>query len=137
MLFLPAALGAASLLLSGDLRLAPASPYQPPPYVFSIVWSVLYLLVGYSSYRVNNVGKLPTEYFVQLFLNFTWSIVYTRVGVSAGLVNVSLLLVAALATLVSFYRIDKTAAYVFLPYVVWICFAVFLNVDVKCRENKK
>lgn len=131
-LFLPLLVGISSLFLSGDLRRAPASPFQPPPIVFSTVWPALYLLMGYAGHRVEKTtgGDIPTAFFAQLFLNFTWSIVYTRIGSLAALVNMIFLIVAAAIATNQFYKIDKTSAYLLVPYLAWLSFAAFLNTDV-------
>jgi tryptophan-rich sensory protein len=130
-IFIPLVVGFLSFLISGDFSDAPRSSYQPPPIVFSLVWPVLYLLMGYSGYRVSKIrNEIPTIFYVQLFLNFTWSIVYTRIGPREALVNIILLLFAIFATTVTFYGIDKPSAGLLLPYLVWVCFATFLNADI-------
>jgi translocator protein len=117
LIFLPLGLGFSSTLLSKDLKRAPSSRFQPPGYVFSIVWPLLYLSMGYASYRISNNTKLPMVYFVQLLLNFSWSIIYTRLGVTPGLINIVLLLFFVMLTYKEFHHIDTTAANILLPYI--------------------
>lgn len=133
LIFLPLGLGFSSTLLSKDLKRAPSSRFQPPGYVFSIVWPLLYLSMGYASYRISKITKLPTVYFVQLLLNFSWSIVYTRLGVTPGLINIVLLLFFVMLTYNDFHQIDTSAANILLPYIAWITFATFLNIDVATK----
>ena len=127
LLFLPIVAGALSTLLSGDLKMASSSPFQPPPYVFAIVWPILYLAMGYSAYRVSLKGPVPSVFFLQLFLNVIWPVLFTRVGVSAALVDILLLDVAVLFTATQFYQIDRPASYLLIPYMLWLSFATFLN----------
>lgn len=130
-LFVPLVVGYLSFLASGDLRAAPASRFQPDAKVFSIVWPILYLLIGYSAYRIEKVqNTIPPIFFVQLLLNFTWSIAYTKLGAGTALINIILLLFAIFLTIVSFYGIDEKASYVLIPYFLWVSFATFLNFDV-------
>jgi tryptophan-rich sensory protein len=133
LIFLPLGLGFSSTLLSKDLKRAPSSRFQPPGYVFSIVWPLLYLSMGYASYRISKITKLPTVYFVQLLLNFSWSIVYTRLGITPGLINIVLLLFFVMLTYNDFHQIDTSAANILLPYIAWITFATFLNIDVATK----
>jgi benzodiazapine receptor len=136
-ILLPLLVGFSSFLLAGDLRQAPASSYQPPAKVFSIVWPILYLMMGVSGERIKRLtGSLPSIFFVQLFFNFTWSIVYTRVGPVPALVNITALLLAAMATFSSFGNVDRLSALLLLPYLVWLCFATFLNVDVVTKLGR-
>ena len=106
------------------------SPLTPPNIAFPIVWTFLYALMGYSAYRVAkraNIGAL-IPYAVQLALNLTWSWVffYFRQP-SAGLVNILLLVFAVLWTAAEFRKHDRIAAFLLLPYILWGCFAFWLN----------
>ena len=131
LIFLPLGVGLLSTTFSKDLKTAPKSKYQPPPYVFSIVWPILYLIMGYSSYIISKTDKVPNVFFIQLLLNFTWSIVYTRLGVTYGLINIILLLIFSIITYIEFYKLNQVAANFLIPYILWICFATFLNITAK------
>lgn len=131
LIFLPLCVGLLSTTFSKDLKTAPKSDYQPPPYVFSIVWPILYLIMGYSSYIISKNDKVPNVFYIQLLLNFTWSIVYSRLGVTYGLINIILLLVFSIVTYIEFYKLNQVAANFLIPYILWICFATFLNITAK------
>lgn len=105
----------------------PKSKFQPPDLVFPIVWTILYILIGYSSYRVSKIQKIPLVYFIQLALNFTWIIVYTRIGISLAFINIILLWISIVLCIISFYEIDKPASYLLIPYLLWVSYATFLN----------
>lgn len=128
---LPLLTGFASTFFSKNLRtVTPRSRFQPPGFVFSIVWPLLYISMGYASYRISKTTmRVPTVYFIQLILNFTWSIVYSRVGPVPGLVNIVALLFCVLLTYKEFFQLDRTAANILFPYIIWITFATFLNID--------
>jgi tryptophan-rich sensory protein len=110
--------------------------FNPPNWIFGPVWTVLYLLMGISFYRVwNNVDswkkekKAITAFFVQLFLNFLWSLVFFGFEQPVGAFFVILLLwLAIFYTIKSFMQIDKTAAYLLIPYLLWVSFASVLNI---------
>ena len=140
-LAIPLAVGGLSVLFSGgmstfsDLRQPPLSP---PGWLFPIVWSILYLLMGYASYRVA-VSDAPLEtrrqaltlYGVQLFLNFLWPLLFF--GLEWRLAAFFLLLLLWLAIFLTqrlFSNIDETAADLLLPYLLWVTFAGYLNLGV-------
>ncbi len=105
----------------------------PPPWAFSLVWTILYALMGTSFYLIYNSdkkGKAPAYsfYFAQLFVNFMWSFVFFTLGnysLSVFLIITLLILIAGM--IFFFYPINKKAAYLQLPYFLWVCFATYLN----------
>ena len=106
--------------------------FAPPPWLFGPVWSVLYLLIGVSLYRVLVSGRYTTVtlvfFGVQLALNFVWSpVFFLRNDRLLALIIIVALLVFAILTACSFYAIDKLAGLLFLPYILWVCFATLLN----------
>lgn len=140
-LAIPLAVGGLATLLSGgmgDYRQLNQPPLSPPGWVFPIVWTILYLLMGYSSYRVYTAGKSPalTEralklYAAQLFLNFLWPIVFFGFSWYLGAFFVLLgLWVLILLTMRAFTAIDETAGDLLIPYILWVTFAGYLNVGV-------
>ena len=137
-LAIPLAVGGLSALVSGGMSgyndlVQP--PLSPPGWLFPVVWTILYLLMGYASYRVATAGaseaqtkQALTLYVIQLFLNFLWSPVYF--GLEWRLVAFFILLalwVAILLTLRAFSAIDEKAADLLLPYILWVTFAAYLN----------
>lgn len=129
--------------LSGFLSMPSSSTYEtfnkpsfsPPGWVFPIVWTVLFFLMAVSAYRIwmkgksgDDVKKALVLYGIQLFFNFLWSIVFFRFRLYAiAFLELLLLLVFILLTCFEFYKIDKLAAYLMVPYVAWVSFAGVLN----------
>ena len=112
-------------------------PLTPPGIVFPIVWGILFALMGISAARVSVQGERSmrraalTVFFVQLFFNFFWSIIFFNFQ-TFGLAFIWLLLLLALVVLmiVLFARVDKAAALLQLPYLLWVGFALYLNFGV-------
>ncbi len=108
------------------------APWTPPPYIFSIVWPILYFLIAFSLW---NVWKSPlpkkraiTAFLFQLGLNFLWPICffYYRSPL-LGFVCLCILLLATIWNLYEFYRISAWAGFLLLPYLLWLIFALSLN----------
>ncbi|MBQ8782167.1 MAG: tryptophan-rich sensory protein [Clostridia bacterium] len=105
----------------------------PPPWVFSVVWTILYALMGLSFYLIYESEKANKTlaysfYAAQLFLNFLWTFIFfTLDNYSLSLFVIILLLVAIAGMIITFYPINKKAAYLQLPYFLWVCFATYLN----------
>lgn len=111
-------------------------PLSPPSAVFPVVWTILYILMGISSYLVyekkdaDNKNAL-TLYAIQLAINFIWPIFFF--GFNAYLFSFIILIVLwifVLLTIISFYKINKTAALLMTPYLIWLTFAGYLNLGV-------
>ena len=134
-LLIPLAAGALSSLLSGDMSYDGfATPsFAPPSYLFPIVWTILYILMGVSSYIVYSSGdpgkgKALAVYALQLVFNFFWSILFF--GFSQYLLAFLwlLVLIILIAVMIAqFYKISPLAAYLQMPYLFWCLFAAFLN----------
>ena len=140
-LAIPLAVGGLAALLSGgmgDYKALQQPPLAPPGWVFPIVWSILYLLMGYASYRVLTSEKDPGEikealklYGAQLILNFVWPIVFF--GLEWRLVAFFVLIalwVFIYLTIRAFSKIDERAGDFLLPYILWVTFAGYLNLGV-------
>ena len=135
-LAIPLTVGALAALLSGGGMAAFAAlrqpPLSPPGWVFPVVWTVLYLLMGFASYLILTSGednqKALTLYALQLAVNFLWPILFFGLG-RYGLAFVCLVLlwVLILATMRQFYNISKLAGDLLLPYLLWVTFAGYLN----------
>ncbi len=110
-------------------------PLQPPGWVFAAMWGILYALMGYAAYRIHAADtdafqkkRALTIYWVQLALNFSWSIVFFRMErMWAALAVILLMLVCILIMLRLFRRIDSIASGLNIPYLLWTMFAVYLN----------
>ena len=106
------------------------SALTPPNIAFPIVWTFLYALMGYSAFRIAKRANFSTlvPYIVQLSLNLTWSwIFFYYREPSIALVNLFILIFAILWTAVIFRKHDKIAAVLLIPYILWGCFAFWLN----------
>jgi len=109
--------------------------FSPPNYLFGPVWALLYTLMGMAAFRVwekrkgtRGVRLALMLYAVQLVLNVLWSLAFFGVhNILAGLGVIGLLWFAIFITAVLFYRIDKTAGWMMVPYILWVSFATVLN----------
>ncbi len=109
--------------------------FNPPDWVFGPVWTTLFLLMGIALYLVWNKGwdghgvKVALLlFFAQLFLNVIWSILFFGMkSPLLGLADIGLLWWLILATMIFFYRVDRAAAWLLAPYILWVSFAAVLN----------
>ena len=108
-------------------------PLSPPSWVFPAVWSVLYIFMGISAANIYIIGgkraeKAFTVYFVQLFLNFFWSILFFGFGAYfLAFLWLCLLFAAVRYMIYLFYKINPRAAFLQVPYLLWLAFAGYLN----------
>ncbi len=112
-------------------------PWTPPDWLFGPVWTVLYGLMAVSAWLVWRRGgfaaqPLPLSAFmVQLGLNATWSWLFfglNRPGIALG--GLVLLYLAVAATLVLFWKLERVAASLLVPYLLWLSFAAALNFEI-------
>lgn len=141
-LAIPLAVGGVAALLSGsgmqqygNLR---QPPFSPPGWLFPVVWTILYLLMGYASYRVltsgvdaDQIHKALRLYAAQLAFNFLWPLIFF--GLKMYLL--AFLVILALWALIfftvnAFSDIDEWAGNLLLPYILWVTFAAYLNMGV-------
>lgn len=109
-------------------------PFNPPDWIFAPVWTTLYILIAISGWRI---WRLPASiartralvaFGVQLLLNLTWSFLFFGLrDIVLGLAEIILLLLAIVVTDALFWRLDRPAGALFLPYVAWVFFATILN----------
>ena len=111
-------------------------PLAPPGILFPIVWTVLYTLMGISSAIIYTKGRnenIPVyealkTYAIQLGVNFFWSIIFFNLEAFLfAFLWLLLLWVLIIIMIKKFYQIDKTAAYLQIPYFLWVTFAAYLN----------
>ena len=102
------------------------SPLNPPGYVFGIVWPILYFLMSISAYRTFTETK--NLFLIQLLFNALWSwLFFTFQMPFVALLNIWLLIYLNIKlTLKMFYQ-DKISGILFIPYVLWLFFASYLN----------
>lgn len=140
-LAIPLAVGGLAALLSGGMesyKVVNQPPLSPPGWVFPVVWTVLYLLMGEASYRVltanadpDQIKKALTAYGVQLFLNFLWPLVFFggQMYLAAFFILIALW-VGIFITMRRFSKINETAGDLLIPYLLWVTFAGYLNLGV-------
>lgn len=111
---------------------------QPPGWVFPIAWTILYFMTAMALAIVLNARSAPQRmlgvglFVTQFVLNLVWSpLFFGRHQVSSALYVIVAMFVAALATTLVFGRIRKSAAWLMVPYLAWLCFAGFLNNDIR------
>lgn len=109
---------------------------SPPGWLFPVVWTILYILMGVSSYLVATSPSPKKRealmlYALQLFLNFIWSPIFFGLGnyVLAFLVLIVLWYVVFKMIRI-FFRVDPTAALLQIPYLLWLTFAAYLNLAI-------
>lgn len=111
-------------------------PFSPPGYIFPIVWTVLYALMGISAYIIytsdsEKKDEALTVYLLQLLLNFSWSIFFFSLNQYLLAFFVLLLLwVMILIMIGKFSEISPIAAYLQIPYLLWVTFAGYLNLAI-------
>lgn len=111
--------------------------FNPPNTVFAPVWTLLYILMGISLYLIwrmppsfgrNNALRL---FFLQLAFNFLWSFLFFEWHlIGWALLDIALLLVSILFCIALFRRVQRLAAWLFLPYLLWVSFATALNLSI-------
>ena len=139
-ILLPLAVGGLSAILSmGGMRAYAQlvqPPLSPPGWLFPVVWTILYVLMGLSSacvYLSDNPAKQDALklYALQLFLNFGWSILFFGFSLFlAAFVWIVILEAVILVMIASFYAVCPKAAYLQIPYALWVAFAAYLNLAV-------
>lgn len=132
--------------LSGLLSMAGMERYSetvvkpaltPPDWLFPVVWTILYTLMGISAARIWLRPDSPQRtrglnlYIAQLIINFFWSLIFFNAQ-AFGFAAIWLILLWVLVLLMirAFSKVDKIAAYLQIPYLIWLTFALYLNIAV-------
>ncbi|MBR4966483.1 MAG: tryptophan-rich sensory protein [Lachnospiraceae bacterium] len=114
-------------------------PLSPPSILFPIVWSILYVLMGISAamiYKTEEANDADRKtalwlYGIQLFFNFCWSPVFFGLEwYLFAFIWLMIMWVIIIVMIIKFYSINKTAAYLQIPYLLWTTFAAYLNFGV-------
>lgn len=109
--------------------------FAPPGYIFPIVWTILYILMGISAYLIikkgNDLPKVKDSMFyyrLQLLLNFIWSILFFGLDLRfSALITLVILIFIVVVMIMRFYKIDKRVAYLNISYLLWLFYALVLN----------
>ncbi|MBO4217392.1 MAG: tryptophan-rich sensory protein [Clostridia bacterium] len=113
-------------------------PFSPPSWLFTIVWNVLYVMMGIASYIADVNAESQTErrsalylYGAQLALNFIWPIAFFRAKqYILAIVILAALFFLVVFTAIKFFKIKPAAGWLLIPYLLWLAFAAYLNVGV-------
>lgn len=109
---------------------------EPPKILFPIVWSILYILMGISSYMIfKSNDKRRTDalwiYVCQLIVNFFWSIIFFNFrNFLLSFIWIMALDILVVLMIVYFYKINKKAGLLQIPYILWLAFASFLTYQI-------
>ncbi|SCY26955.1 TspO/MBR family protein [Microvirga guangxiensis] len=143
--FLIAVLPVVAVAVAGSLVTQPNIPtwyaglakpgFSPPNWLFAPVWTMLYAMMAYALWRILSLPRSTPGrtgaiviFFVQLALNSAWSFAFFGAqSPLLGLVVIAALIVAILSTIAAFWKLDRVAALLFVPYLAWVCFATLLN----------
>ena len=102
------------------------SDLNPPGYIFGIVWPILYLLMSIAAYRTFEITKNP--FFIQLIFNAMWSWLFFFFQMPfIALINIWLLIYLNTVLTIKMYKLDKFSGLIYVPYVLWLLFASYLN----------
>lgn len=133
---IPLAVGGLSALLTRDgmqaFQMLNKPALSPPGWLFPVVWTILYVLMGIASYLVLTSGRphrsALTVYGIQLVFNFFWSIIFFNLEAYLfSFIWLVVLWLLILMTMLRFFRISRPAGYMLLPYLLWVTFAGYLN----------
>ena len=138
-ILIPLVAGSLSALISGNIQIystlnKPA--YSPPAALFPIVWIILYILMGISSFLIYTayhpkVTQALRLYALQLIMNFCWSIIFFRQGwYLAAFIWLLLMIIVILVMTYYFCQIRPVAAWLQVPYIAWCLYAAVLNFGV-------
>ena len=128
-----------ALLTSGSMDIyssVETPPLSPPSIVFPIVWTILFTLMGISAARVfiatdYKWNSALTVYVIQLAVNFFWSIIFFNMRAFLfAFIWLILLWVLIIVMIKGFYKYDKAAAILQIPYLLWVTFAGYLNIGI-------
>ena len=111
-------------------------PLSPPGWLFPVVWTILFILMGISAAIIYTSKSKQKDdalfiYAVSLVLNFSWSIFFFNMQafIVAFIILIALWL-SIILTIIKYYKINPLAAYLQIPYLVWVTFAGYLNLAI-------
>lgn len=108
--------------------------FSPPKIAFPIVWSILYLLFGISFYLANkdfDDKKITSTAIINLILNYSWTFIFFKLKMYiVSAIELVLIILSTIKFIIELYKENKTAAFLQLPYLVWLLVALYLNIGV-------
>ena len=110
-------------------------PLSPPSYIFPIVWTILYILMGISYFIATkdngNDKELNQIYILQLLVNFFWPIIFFVLKMYfTAFFWIILLLILVIIMIKELLKINKISGYLQIPYLIWLLFATYLNIGI-------
>ena len=110
------------------------SNFNPPDWIFAPVWTTLYLMMTIAIWffwhtKNRDMGTVYI-YFIHVLFNTTWSVVFFGLhNISLALINLVILICLIIILILRFKRVNKVSAYLMIPYLLWSCYALFLNIN--------
>ncbi|SHJ98164.1 TspO and MBR related proteins [Clostridium cavendishii DSM 21758] len=109
--------------------------FFPPPIIFPIVWAILYILMAVAAYIIykekalgKNIDGALKLYLVQLILNFLWAIIFFKFNLyGIAFIELCILIIIVLIMTIKFFKINRIAGILLIPYLLWIIYAGILN----------
>ena len=108
------------------------SNFNPPDWIFAPVWTTLYFMMTLAIWNFwhskNRDINTIYIYFIHILLNTTWSIVFFAMhNIFLALINLMILVLLIIVLTLRFKRVNNVSAYLMIPYLLWSCYALFLN----------
>ena len=108
--------------------------FNPPSWVFGPVWTTLYVFMSiaiWKAWRITKDEKLLKIYFIHLFFNAIWSIIFFGFhNIGLALINLIIILSFIILLMKIYYNINKTSFYLMIPYLIWSSYALILNTSI-------
>lgn len=99
-----------------------------PGYIFPIVWTILYILMGIASYLIRDDKKLLKTYSLNLVINLLWPIIFFLLKLNfIALLDLTFLIIVVVYMIKKFYEKNKLSAFLLIPYLLWLFVAFILN----------
>lgn len=141
-ILIPLFVGGLSALLTSDamkqFQNLNQPPLAPPGWLFPVVWTILYILMGISSYLIYSSKDtyfyeerkhFLLLYFIQLVFNFVWSILFFNLKLYLfAFIWLIILWILIFLLIINAKKINKIAYYLLIPYIIWVTFACYLNI---------
>ena len=110
------------------------SNYNPPDWVFAPIWTTLYLMmtlaIWFFWHSKNRDIKTIYIYFIHIVFNTTWSIIFFGLHqILLALVVLMILIFLIIILIIRFKRVNSISYYLMIPYLLWCCYALFLNIN--------
>ena len=110
------------------------SSFNPPDWVFAPVWTTLYLMmtlaIWFFWHSKNKDINTIYIYFIHIIFNTTWSVIFFGFhNIFLALINLIILICLIIILIFRFKRVNKVSSYLMIPYLLWSCYALFLNLN--------